>query len=40
MPIVTLNDEVQAHKHKYSPKKNESKKNFLAINRVRLMILE
>lgn len=40
MPIVTLNDEVEAHKQKYSPKKSDSKKNFLAINRMRLMILE
>ena len=38
--METLMDEVNAHTKKYSPKKNEDKKNFLAINRVRLMLLE
>jgi hypothetical protein len=33
-------DDVRDHAKKYSPKKKDDKKNFLAINRVRLMLLE
>lgn len=38
-PIVSIMDEVQAHGQKYTSKKREDKKNFLAINRMRLMLL-
>lgn len=37
----TLMDDVRAHLHKYPAKKEDKgKKNFLAINRVRLAVLE
>jgi hypothetical protein len=33
-------DDVRAHGKKHSPNKKEDKKNFLSINRMRLMLLE
>ena len=37
---MSIMDDVRDHAKKYSPKKKEGKKNFLAINRVRLMLIE
>ena len=37
--MVTLMDDVRAHQREHSPPKKD-KKNFLAINRMRLMVLE
>jgi hypothetical protein len=40
-PMNTLMDDVRAHLHKYPAKKDDKgKKNFLAINKVRLAVLE
>lgn len=36
----TIMDEVRAHQHKHPQKNEKGKKNFLAINRVRLAVLE
>ena len=39
-PMNTIMDEVRAHQTKHAQKSDKGKKNFLAINRVRLAVLE